>query len=200
VTAVSVVECDGGPGQADVAPAVFSTDAKTYLEDPALNEEVFGPSTLFVESSDRDDLLRIANGLEGHLTASIFGTEGELEANADLVAILRRKVGRLIFNQFPTGVEVCHSMVHGGPYPATTDGRSTSVGSAAIYRFSRPISYQNFPQDALPDELKDYNPLGIMRRVDGELTRKPRARPAFLAEAKRSGRWISRPPLCSGIR
>ena len=158
---------------ADVAPAVFSTDAVTYLEDASLSEEVFGPSTLFVESSDRTELLRIANELEGHLTASIFGTDEELAANADLIAILQRKVGRLIFNQFPTGVEVCPSMVHGGPYPATTDGRSTSVGTAAIFRFTRPISYQGFPQDALPEELKDANPLGIMRTVDGGLTRDP---------------------------
>jgi alpha-ketoglutaric semialdehyde dehydrogenase len=171
VTAVAVQECDAGSGPTDVTPAVFSTDAKTYLNDPSLNEEVFGPSTLIVESAERDDMIRIANDLEGHLTASIFGTEAELRANADLISVLQRKVGRLIFNQFPTGVEVCHSMVHGGPYPATTDGRSTSVGSAAIFRFSRPISYQNFPQDALPDELKDANPLGIMRDVDGELTR-----------------------------
>ena len=173
VSVVSVVECDAGPGQADVAPAVFSTDAKTYLKDPELNEEVFGPSTLFVESSDRDDLLRIANELEGHLTASIFGTDEELAANADLITVLQRKVGRLIFNQFPTGVEVCHSMVHGGPYPATTDGRSTSVGSAAIFRFARPVSYQNSPQDVLPEELKDGNSLNIMRTIDGELTRRP---------------------------
>jgi len=173
VTVVSVVECDAGPGQADVAPAVLSTDAKIQLKEPELNEEVFGPSTLFVESSDRDDLLRIANGLEGHLTASIFGTDEELAANADLITVLQRKVGRLIFNQFPTGVEVCHSMVHGGPYPATTDGRSTSVGTAAIFRFARPVSYQNFPQAALPDELRDDNPLDIMRTIDGELTRRP---------------------------
>lgn len=173
VTAVAVQECDPGPGRADVVPAVFSTDAATYLENPLLSEKVFGPSTLFVESSDRPEFLRIANELEGHLTASIFGTDAELAANADLIAILQRKVGRLIFNQFPTGVEVCSSMVHGGPYPATTDGRSTSVGTAAIHRFSRPVSYQNFPQVALPEELKDDNPLGIMRTVDGGLTRNP---------------------------
>jgi alpha-ketoglutaric semialdehyde dehydrogenase len=173
VTPIVVGDCSAGAGQADVAPAVFSTDAATYLKDPLLSEEVFGPSTLFVESSDRTELLRIANELEGHLTASIFGTNEELAANADLIAILQRKVGRLIFNQFPTGVEVCSSMVHGGPYPATTDGRSTSVGSAAIFRFSRPICYQGFPREALPEELKDANPLGIMRMVNGELTRNP---------------------------
>ncbi len=173
VTSIVVGDCSAGAGQADVAPAVFSTDASTYLKDPSLSEEVFGPSTLFVESSDRTELLRIANELEGHLTASIFGTDEELAANADLIAVLQRKVGRLIINQFPTGVEVCPSMVHGGPYPATTDGRSTSVGTAAIFRFSRPVSYQNFPQNALPEALMDANPLGIMRTVDGELNRNP---------------------------
>lgn len=171
VSAVLVADCAPGAGQADVAPAVFSTDATTYLRDPALSEEVFGPSTLFVESDEASQLLRIAEGLEGHLTASIFGTDEELADHSDLIAILQRKVGRLIFNQFPTGVEVCPSMVHGGPYPATTDGRSTSVGTAAIFRFSRPVSFQNFPQAALPVELQDANPLGIMRLVNGERTR-----------------------------
>lgn len=171
VTPVVVAECSAGLGQADVAPAVFSTDAATYLGDPVLSEEVFGPSTLFVESDEPSQLLRIAEDLEGHLTASIFGTQEELAAQAELITILQRKVGRLIFNQFPTGVEVCPSMVHGGPYPATTDGRSTSVGTAAIFRFARPVSYQNFPQAALPAELQDANPLGIMRLVNGEQTR-----------------------------
>lgn len=168
VTPVMVADCAAGAGQADAAPAVFSTDAASYLGDADLSEEVFGPSTLFVESDERAELLRIAEELEGHLTASIFGTDEELAAHGDLIAVLQRKVGRLIFNQFPTGVEVCASMVHGGPYPATSDGRSTSVGTGAILRFVRPVCYQNFPQAALPAELKDTNPLGIMRTVDGE--------------------------------
>jgi len=90
-----------------------------------------------------------------------------------LIAILEHKVGRLIFNGFPTGVEVGHAMVHGGPYPATSDGHFTSVGSQAIFRFCRPVCYQGFPQAALPDELKDANPLRIWRMVDGEMTREP---------------------------
>ena len=92
---------------------------------------------------------------------------------ADLIAILETKVGRVIFNGYPTGVEVCHAMVHGGPFPATSDGRSTSVGTQAIYRFTRLICYQNFPDAALPDELKNENPLGIWRLVDGRMTRDP---------------------------
>jgi len=148
-------------------PAVFSTDAATFLKNPALSEEVFGPSTLVVKAGSPKELLRIAENLEGQLTATLFGTEEELKQNAELVRVLRAKCGRLLFNQFPTGVEVCHSMVHGGPYPATTDGRSTSVGTASIFRFTRPVCYQNFPQSALPDELKDANPLKIQRKVIG---------------------------------
>jgi NADP-dependent aldehyde dehydrogenase len=90
---------------------------------------------------------------------------------SDLLAILETKVGRLVFNSFPTGVEVCHAMVHGGPYPATSDGRSTSVGTRAIFRFTRQVCYQSFPDAALPDELKNGNPLGIWRMMDGQFTR-----------------------------
>jgi NADP-dependent aldehyde dehydrogenase len=171
ISEVAVCEQVDGPGGSQASPAVFSTDAASYLADPSLAEEVFGPSTLIVESGDRDELRKIAEGLEGHLTATVFGTPEELAGNADLVAVLERKVGRLIFNQFPTGVEVCHSMVHGGPYPATTDGRSTSVGTGAILRFARPICYQNFPQSALPPELQDANPFGLMRTVNGRRTK-----------------------------
>lgn len=106
-----------------------------------------------------------------HLTATIHCTEDDLREFADLIAILERKVGRLIFNGFPTGVEVTHAMIHGGPYPATSDGRSTSVGSQAIFRFARPVCYQDFPDSALPQELRDGNPLGIWRMIDGEFMR-----------------------------
>jgi hypothetical protein len=104
--------------------------------------------------------------MEGHLTATIHGTEEDLAEHRDLIAILESKVGRLLFNGFPTGVEVCHAMVHGGPYPATSDGRSTSVGTQAIFRFARPFCYQDFPDSALPAELQNGNPLGI--HSDGE--------------------------------
>src|SRR5205814_2583659 len=105
------------------------------------------------------------------LTATIHGTEQHLHEFADLIAILENKVGRLVFNGFPTGVEVTHAMVHGGPYPSTSDGRSTSVGSQAIFRFTRLVCYQGFPESALPPELIDANPLGIWRMVDGKMTR-----------------------------
>jgi 2,5-dioxopentanoate dehydrogenase len=154
-----------------VAAVLFETDANSFLSNPGLDGEIFGPTTVLVGHSTREELLRIARTLEGHLTATVQGTEQDLQDFADLIAILENKVGRLIFNGFPTGVEVTHAMVHGGPYPATSDGRSTSVGSLAILRFARPVCYQGFPDEALPAELKDANPLGIWRMIDGHVTR-----------------------------
>jgi NADP-dependent aldehyde dehydrogenase len=132
---------------------------------------VFGPATLLIKYSNRADLLKVAESLEGQLTATIHASEAELKSCADLIATLEAKAGRLVFNGFPTGVEVGHAMVHGGPFPATSDGRSTSVGTRAALRFVRPVSYQEFADSALPDELKDGNPLNIRRMVDGEITR-----------------------------
>jgi len=148
--------------------AVFETDADAFL-DSDLEAEIFGPTTLLVRHSTRKQILEVARSLEGHLTATIHGTEQDLREFADLIAILETKVGRLIFNGFPTGVEVTHAMVHGGPYPSTSDGRSTSVGTQAIFRFTRLVCYQGFPDEALPDELKEANPLGIWRMIDGNL-------------------------------
>ena len=153
------------------ASVLFETDAAAFLKNPGLEAEIFGPTTLLIRNTTRDTLLKIARALEGHLTATIHGTDRDLRDFADLVAILEGKVGRLVFNSFPTGVEVCHAMVHGGPYPSTSDGRSTSVGSQAIFRFTRAVCYQGFPDHVLPDELKDGNPLGIWRMVDGLMTR-----------------------------
>ncbi len=157
--------------QIAVDPVLFETDIQSLLRNPDLAAELFGPATLLVRHSSRADLMRLAANLEGHLTATIHGTEEDLREYADLLAILKTKVGRLVFNGFPTGVEVAHAMVHGGPYPATSDGRSTSVGSQAIFRFCRPICYQGFPQEALPDELKDNNPLQVWRMIDGKMTK-----------------------------
>jgi 2,5-dioxopentanoate dehydrogenase len=153
-----------------VSCALFETDAASFL-DSDLDSEIFGPATLLVRHSSRDQVLAIARSLEGHLTATIHGTEQDLREFADLIAILESKVGRLVFNGFPTGVEVTHAMVHGGPYPSTSDGRSTSVGSQAIFRFTRLVCYQGFPDSALPAELKNANPLGIWRMLDGQTTR-----------------------------
>jgi alpha-ketoglutaric semialdehyde dehydrogenase len=156
-----------------VGGVIFETDARSFLTDENLGAEIFGPVTLLVRHSNREEVLESARNLDGHLTATIHGTEQDLQEFSDLIAILERKVGRLVFNGFPTGVEVSHAMVHGGPYPATSDGRSTSVGSQAIFRFCRPVCYQGFPEAALPDALKDANPLDIWRMIDGEMTREP---------------------------
>lgn len=147
--------------------ALFKTTAADFLAHPELAEELFGPSTLVVTYKDR--LIELISSLEGQLTATVHGSEEDLNANQDLIRLLETKAGRLVFNGFPTGVEVGHAMVHGGPYPATSDGRSTSVGTRAIFRFTRQVCFQDFPNSALPPELKDENPLGIWRMLDGKL-------------------------------
>ena len=146
-------------------PNLFATTVKSFCNTPDLEEEVFGPSSVIVRADNKEELLKVASQLSGHLTATLIGEESELVAYRDLIEILETKVGRLVINGYPTGVEVCHAMVHGGPYPATTDSRSTSVGTGAITRFTRPVCYQNFPDALLPDELKQDNPLGISRMV-----------------------------------
>jgi 2,5-dioxopentanoate dehydrogenase len=153
------------------AVAVFQTDVATLLAKPDLESEVFGPATLLISFSGKEQVLQAARNLSGHLTATIHGTDEDLREYSELVEILNNKVGRIIFNGYPTGVEVCHAMVHGGPYPASSDSRSTSVGTLAIFRFARPVCYQDFPPASLPDELKNENPLGIWRMVDGQITR-----------------------------
>lgn len=148
---------------------LLHASAQTFFEEEALEEEVFGPSTLAVTVQHQEELLQAARRLRGHLTVTVHGTEEDLLENQELLSILEQKAGRLIINAYPTGVEVGYAMVHGGPYPATTDSRTTSVGAAAIMRFARPVCYQGFPMALLPDELKDGNPLGIWRLVNGEL-------------------------------
>lgn len=166
------LKASGTPGEAQTAtPHLFVTHADDFLSDENLQEEVFGPSSLFVETDDKAALYNIATHLHGQLTATIWGTDADLEEYADLITILEDKAGRLLINGVPTGVEVTAAMVHGGPYPATTDSRSTSVGTDAIYRFTRPVCYQNFPQFLLPDALKDGNPLGINRMWNGVLAK-----------------------------
>jgi NADP-dependent aldehyde dehydrogenase len=150
---------------------LFEADLDAVLSDHNLGEELFGPSTLVVRYQERDKLLRFAEQMEGHLTATIHGTEQDLREYADLIEILENKVGRIVFNGYPTGVEVSHAMVHGGPYPSTSDARFTSVGTQAILRFARPVCFQNCPNDALPEELQNGNPLGIWRTVNDAFTR-----------------------------
>ncbi len=156
-------------GVCEATTYLLKTTAGQFLNDDSLELEVFGPSTLIIQAEGKPDLLSIAKRLHGHLTATIHcNDDDELKQYSDLADILRQKAGRLIINDFPTGVEVCHSMFHGGPFPATTDARFTSVGAAAIKRWVRPVSFQNYPGHLLPDELRDSNPLDIWRLVDGE--------------------------------
>ena len=147
------------------------TDAKNFQKHPELAEEVFGPLSILIAAPAISELEAIARNLEGQLTASVHGTANDLKNAKGLLQILERKAGRLIINGFPTGVEVCPSMTHGGPYPATTDARFTSVGTAAYLRFVRPVSYQNFPAQLLPAALQNENPLKILRLVNGKLCR-----------------------------
>lgn len=152
-------------------PSIMQTTAKNFLISKGFEEEVFGPLTLTVKADEKSELIKIAEKLNGHLTTTLWANEDDLNDYSDLIDILERKAGRLIINGFPTGVEVCHSMIHGGPFPATTDSRTTSVGTTAINRFTRPVCYQNFPDNLLPDELTDENTLNIWRLVDGEYKR-----------------------------
>ena len=152
--------------------ALFETTAAHFMDDPDLAEEVFGAASLVVRCPDVETMLRLAEGLEGQLTATILMDEGDLEAARLLLPVLERKVGRILVNGYPTGVEVSHAMVHGGPYPSTSDGRSTSVGTLAIRRFLRPVCYQDLPEALLPEALREGNPLGLWRRLDGALDRR----------------------------
>jgi NADP-dependent aldehyde dehydrogenase len=138
----------------DGLPVLFETTDQTFLENEDLRHEVFGPATVLVRCESPERLLELAKHLEGSLTATVHGTHRDLEENRPLLALLTRKAGRLVFNGFPTGVEVCGSMQHGGPYPATTDPRFTSVGTAAIQRFARPVTFQDCPVEFLPPELR----------------------------------------------
>ncbi|MEB0009800.1 aldehyde dehydrogenase (NADP(+)) [Pseudomonas sp. RTB3] len=155
-------------------PQLFKADVSLLLNgDPLLQEEVFGPATVLIEVADKAELQRALQSLHGQLTATLIAEAGDLQTHGELLSVLEQKVGRVLFNGYPTGVEVCDAMVHGGPYPATSDARGTSVGSVAIERFLRPVCYQNCPDALLPEPLKDANSLGIARLVDGNSTRQP---------------------------
>ncbi len=149
-------------------PQLFKADVSLLLNgDPLLQEEVFGPTTVVVEVADAEQLAEALRHLQGQLTATLIADPDDLQAFASLVPLLERKAGRLLLNGYPTGVEVSDAMVHGGPYPATSDARGTSVGTLAIDRFLRPVCFQNYPDALLPDALKNANPLGIARLLDG---------------------------------
>jgi 2,5-dioxopentanoate dehydrogenase len=147
------------------------TDGATFLKNKALHQEVFGPFTLVVKCKNKGDMKRVAEKLEGQLTASLMAETSDLKGNKDLLQAISEKCGRFNLNNVPTGVEVTYAMQHGGPFPSSTDSRYGSVGNSAIFRWVRPLTYQNFEDAFLPDELKNGNPLSISRRVNGELTK-----------------------------
>jgi 2,5-dioxopentanoate dehydrogenase len=170
IAGVELIAQGGSEGSGCAArAALYQADAATFVANPALEDEIFGPSSLIVVCRDETELLQVARHVEGQLTATIHANGADRALAAQLLPVLERKAGRILFNGFPTGVEVSHAMVHGGPFPATSDSRSTSVGAAAIERFVRPVCYQDVPAELLPVELQDANPLGLVRVVDGEL-------------------------------
>lgn len=154
--------------EAQGRPLVASAPAEVFIKNPTLAEEVFGPFSLIIRCKTIDELHAVINRIRGQLTCTVMADEAELMKHRNLLNILAEKAGRLIMNGVPTGVEVCPSMMHGGPFPATTDSRFTAVGTDAIKRFARPVAYQNFADALLPDELKEGNPLGIWRMVNGK--------------------------------
>lgn len=165
---------EGVQGDAPCAalPLLFKTSAAEFLAQHALSDEIFGPASLVVACRDEAELARVAEHLEGQLTATLHIDRNDYAMAARLMPVLERKAGRILANGFPTGVEVSYAMVHGGPFPATSDARTTSVGAMAIERFLRPICYQDLPAELLPSVVQDDNPLGLWRLRDGELVRK----------------------------
>lgn len=173
IPGLSIAGKSSAPAKPEATQAecvIFTTDIETFNANDSLSHEVFGPCSIVTRCSSKEDLLNFARGLEGQLTATLHGTPEDLAEHADLVRILERKVGRIIFNGFPTGIEVCASMHHGGPYPAASHSFFTSIGSASIFRFVRPVCYQGFPDEALPEALKAKNTRGSFRIVDGQIT------------------------------
>ncbi|MDQ2720701.1 MAG: aldehyde dehydrogenase (NADP(+)) [Bacteroidota bacterium] len=154
-------------------PTIATVTGENFLKNSVLHEEVFGPYSLIIRCKDMNEMTKVAENLEGQLTSTLMCTDNDISANNELVETVKNICGRIILNNVPTGVEVCLSMQHGGPFPATTDSRFTSVGADGIKRFARPIAFQNWNNDFLPEELKDENPLRIWRTVNNELTKDP---------------------------
>jgi NADP-dependent aldehyde dehydrogenase len=168
LTDAGLVQTEGG---LKARPSAARVSAASFLDNSRLHEELFGPYALLVVCNDEKEMEKVTSALEGQLTLSVFATPGELRKKSSFVSLFREKAGRLVFNGVPTGVEVNSAMQHGGPYPASTDSRFTSVGTKAIRRFVRPVSFQGWPDEALPVELQNSNPLAIMRQVNGSHTK-----------------------------
>ena len=154
-------------GTLDALPVIATVDGKTFLTNSLLHEEIFGPYSLMVFCKDPEELNAVLKSLKGQLTTTFMGTDTDFSKHSSLITLATSIAGRIIFNNVPTGVEVCPSMVHGGPYPASTDSRYTAVGINAVKRWVRPVCYQNCPSELLPDALKDANPLKIVRMLNG---------------------------------
>lgn len=169
---VALESVSGNEDVIETKPVVASVPAKEFILNPKLHEEIFGPFSLVVKCGDKSELAEVVNKLSGQLTATVMAEENELSDYKEIVDELKVRVGRIIFNNVPTGVEVCSSMQHGGPFPASSDSRFTSVGTGAIKRFARPICFQDWPESLLPDELKNSNPLKINRLINNVMTKK----------------------------
>jgi len=152
-------------------PTVATASAEAFLNNPVLQQEVFGPYSLVIRCKDMHEMIEVARHLEGQLTATLMATSSELQQQVELVEVVKNICGRFILNSVPTGVEVCLSMHHGGPFPASTDSRYSSVGADGIKRFARPMAFQNWSNELLPDELKNENQLGIWRTINDELSK-----------------------------
>jgi NADP-dependent aldehyde dehydrogenase len=168
VETLSIVE---NPDSSLGAATIASTTGEEFLNNPVLHQEVFGPYSIVIRCKDMNEMVAVAKKLEGQLTSTLMATENDIKENDVLIEAVKNICGRFILNSVPTGVEVCLSMQHGGPFPACTDSRFTSVGADGIKRFTRPIAFQNWGNNLLPDELKNENPLGIWRTIDNELTK-----------------------------
>ncbi len=169
---VIVVANYGNEVPSNYATQVITTvEGKTFLENPTLHQEIFGPFSMVVQCENTAELAQVISQLEGQLTGTVISDENEISEYLIVISALQNRVGRIIFNGVPTGVEVCPSMVHGGPYPASTDSRFTAVGIHSIKRWVRPFSYQDWPDELLPDELKNENPLQISRSVNDSFTK-----------------------------
>lgn len=153
------------------APALIKVKASDFIKNEQLKHEVFGPFAILIICNSKNEVLQLAESIEGQLTCTVFGETQELAENKVLLDLLTEKCGRLLFNGVPTGVEVCNAMQHGGPFPSSTDSRYTSVGSKAIDRFVRPVAFQNMPDELLPDELKNSNPTNVLRLMNNNYTR-----------------------------
>jgi len=169
VTTVAVSSVQ--PKENQGTPTIATVHAHVFLNNPVLHQEVFGPYSLIIQCRDMNEMVEVAKHLEGQLTSTLMATDKDVRENEELVESVKNICGRFILNGVPTGVEVCLSMHHGGPYPATTDSRYSSVGADGIKRFARPVAFQNWSNALLPDELKNENPLQIWRTVNNELTK-----------------------------